>query len=125
MFIAWLAKIGIGTIVSRIAAAYEARQNATTDRERIAADERIKGLEARRDVMIAEGRSWINSLMRAFIAIGPAVYLFKIFVIDKVLCSTCSTDPLTPELWQVISWVLAFYFLTEGSITVARIVKRK
>ena len=42
--IGMLAKAGIGTIADRIASAYEAKQKATTDKEKIAADERIKGL---------------------------------------------------------------------------------
>ena len=40
----FFAKIGIGTIATKIADAYTAKQNATTDREKIAADERIKTL---------------------------------------------------------------------------------
>lgn len=129
MFIfAWLAKIGIGTIATKIAAAYEAKQKAKTDQAKVAADERIKTLEARRDVMVAEGHSPWNAGMRAFIAVGPALYLFKIFVIDKVVCPplglACRTDPLSPELWQVVTAVIGFYFLVEGGIAVTRIVKR-
>lgn len=120
----FLAKLGIGSIASKIADAYMAKQDAKTQQERVAAEERIKTLEARRDVMVAEGGSRLNSLMRAFIACGPAVYLFKIFIIDKVLCSTCTTDPLSEPLWEVVRWVLGFYFLVEGGIAVARIAKR-
>jgi hypothetical protein len=126
---AWLAKIGIGTIATKLAAAYEAKQNAETRQEEIAANERIKALEARRDVMVAEGHMPINAAFRAFIAFGPALYLFKIFVLDKVVCPplglACRTDPLTPELWTVVTAVIGFYFLAEGAAMTARIVKRK
>lgn len=118
-----LANLGIGTIATKIAAAYESKQKAKTDQAAIAAEQRIKTLEARRDVMIAEGHLPINAAFRAFIALGPAIYLFKIFVIDKVICSTCATDPLSPELWEVVRWVIGFYFLVEGTAMTARIIK--
>jgi hypothetical protein len=124
MILGFLAKIGIGSIATKIADAYTAKQNATTDQAKIAAGERIKTLEARRDVMVAEGGSWLNPAMRAYIAFGPATYLFKIFIIDKVL-GMGRTDPLSAELWQVVIYVLGFYFLVEGATTITRIAKRK
>ncbi len=124
---AWLAKIGIGTIATRLASAYEQKQNAETKQQEIAAEERIKTLKARRDVLIAEGHSPLNAAFRAFIALGPALYLFKIFVFDKVLCPplgfVCTTDDLSPTLWQVVIAVVGFYFLVEGTAMAARIIK--
>src|SRR3990167_11151676 len=99
-----LAKAGIGTIASRIADAYEAKQKATTDKEKIAADERIKTLEAKRDVLVAEAKSPINALIRVLFALPPAVYLAKIFVYDKVL-GWGVTDPLSDELEQIV-WIV-------------------
>lgn len=129
LILSFLAKIGIGTIATKIADAYAARADAETEQAKIAAEERIRGLEARRDVMIAEGRSPVNAIMRAFIAIGPALYLFKIFVIDKLACPAlglaCRTDQLSPELWQVVTYVLGFYFLADTATAVTRIIKRK
>ena len=107
-----LAKAGIGTIASRIADAYEAKQKATTDKEKIAADERIKTLEAKRDVLVSEAKSPINALIRVLFALPPAVYLAKIFVYDKVL-GWGVTDPLSDELEQIVWIVLSFYFLAE------------
>jgi len=129
MFIlAWLAKIGIGGILGQLASAYKAKQQAQNDRERIAADERINQLNVIRDVQVAESGSPINAIIRAFIAIGPAAYLFKIFVIDKLLCpafgGACATDQLSPDLWQVMWIVLGFYFLHSAITTTARIIKR-
>lgn len=106
----FLAKIGIGSIADRIASAYEAKQKATTDREKVAADERIKTLEARRDVLVAESGSRINSLIRILFALPPAVYLAKIFVYDKVL-GWGVTDPLSDELEQILWVVIGFFFL--------------
>ena len=129
MFIlAWLAKIGIGGILGQLAQAYKAKQQAQTDQAKIAADERIANLNAIRDVQVAEAGSPINAIIRAFIAIGPAGYLFKIFAIDKLICpvfgGACATDQLSPELWNVMWIVLGFYFLHSAITTTARIIKR-
>lgn len=102
------------------------RAKAETDQERIHADERIKGLEARRAVLVAEsGGSKINAIMRAAIAMPVAIVLWKIFVWDKAFGQWTSgrTDALSPELWQVITAVIGFYFLYEGAIGVTRIMK--
>src|SRR3974390_1521163 len=93
----------LSAIAGKIADYKIAQQNAQTDQERIHAQERIDALQARRDVMIAEAGSsygWINSVIRAMIAIGPATYLLKIFIWDKVLQSIThgSTDPLDSTL---------------------------
>jgi hypothetical protein len=123
----WLAKIGIGTIANRLAAAYEAREKAKIDKERIAADERIKTLAARRDVMVAEATNRVNGWMRAALALPVAIILWKVFVFDKALGQWThgSTDALSPELWQVVMIVIGFYFLADAASTVTRIVKRK
>jgi hypothetical protein len=100
----------ISKIAGRIADYKIASQNAKTDQERIAADERVKALEARRDVIVAEAGSRVNAFMRAAIAFGPTVYLLKIFVWDKVL-KLGVTDNLSDDLWKVVVAVVGFYFL--------------
>lgn len=106
-------------IASQIASAYEAKEQAKSDRARIEAEERIKTLEARRDVMVAEG-SPLNATIRALFAFPVAIYYGKIFLWDKVL-GLGSTDPLSPELRQISAVVIGFYFLYEG----AKIFRRK
>lgn len=86
------------------------KADAKTEQERIAADERLRSLEARRDVMVGESGLRLNAYMRFFIAVGPAVYLTKIFIWDKVL-KLGTTDALDPNLWQVVIAVIGFYFL--------------
>jgi hypothetical protein len=106
----------ISRIVGKIADAKTAQANAETDQERIAAGERVKALEARRDVLVAEsGNPW-NARMRLFLAFGPAVYLNKIFIWDKVLAPLTNgfTDPLDDNLWKVVAAVIGFYFLYEA-----------
>lgn len=116
----------INGITNAIANAQIAKLNATTDQDRIAAQATVDTLQARRDVMIAEsGSSKLNGLMRFLIAVGPAVYLTKIFIYDKVLQTLThgSTDPLDGNLWAVVTAVVGFYFLYDASTTVARIIK--
>ena len=100
----------ISRIAGKIADYKIAAQQASTDKERIAADERVKALEARRDVMVSEAGSRVNAFMRAAIAFGPTVYLLKIFVVDKVL-KLGTTDNLSDDLWKVVVAVVGFYFL--------------
>ena len=109
------------TIILRVIGAYSEKQQA-------AANEIIQSRQAKRDVMVAEA-SPINAIMRFLIALGPALYLFKIFAIDKVWCSLTgcqlTTDPLTPDLWEVVKAVVGFYFLYELGIGATKIVARK
>lgn len=121
-----------GGVTQALADAYKAKQEAKTDAERIAAEERINRLNAIRDVQKAEAGSRFNAFFRGFLALGPGLYLFKIFAIDKIACpvlglpaSMCRTDPLSPELWTVVTAVIGFYFLYEGAVGVAKVVKRK
>ena len=71
----------------------------------------------------SEAGSPLNALLRAYIAVGPATYLFKIYMIDKVL-GLGSTDNLSAELWQIAWVVIGFYFLHETVTGAARIVSR-
>jgi hypothetical protein len=122
-----------GGIGQALADAYKSKQDATTAQERTAAQERIERLNSIRDVQVAEAGSRVNAVFRAFIALGPALYLFKIFVVDKIVCpiaglttpGICRTDQLSPELWGVVTAVIGFYFLYEGGIGIARIIKRR
>lgn len=99
---------------------------AKTDQEKIAAQERITSLQAKRDVLVAEsGRSNINAIIRGCIGGGVAFLLTKIFVWDKALGDYTGghTDGLDSNLWQVIMATIGFYFLYEASVNTARIIK--
>ena len=100
----------LGTIAGKIADAYAARQQAQTDTERIHADERIKTLEARRDVLIAESGSRLNTFIRAGFALPFVLYNAKLVLWDKVL-GLGATDGLSPELFQIELACIGFYFL--------------
>jgi hypothetical protein len=109
---AFLAKIGIGSIVNRLASAYEAREKAKTEHEKLAADIKVKGLEARASVQRAESRWFVNTIIRGLFAIPVAYYYGKIFIYDKAL-GLGSTDPLSDELVWTARVIIGFYFLYE------------
>lgn len=116
----------VNGITNAIANEKIAALNARTDQERVAAQERVNTLQAQRDVMIADAQhSNIDMWMRSAIALGPTVFLTKIFIWDKVLgyWTQSKTDPLDTNLWAVITAVIGFYFLYSGAVGVAKIIK--
>jgi hypothetical protein len=112
----------ISQITGQIANAKIALHNAETDQDRIAAEERVKTLEARKAVLIAESGSRLNSFMRAALAVGPMLYLNKIFIWDKVLGGLTAgrTDPIDANLWNVIIAVIGFYVLYDMAARLKR-----
>lgn len=102
--------LGFKGIADKIAEAYMASKNAKTDLERVAADERIRSLEARRDVLVKETEHWSTRWVRPAFAFPFVVYNFKLIVIDKVL-GMGSTDPLSDELFQIEMAIIGAYFL--------------
>lgn len=124
----------LSSVVTEIAKAKIAMANAQTDQEKIHAEERVKSLEARRDMLIARGNlqaaeaqvSPLNVIMRSVIAAPVAILLWKVLVWDKALgqWSGGRTDALDPNLWNVVMAVIGFYFLYEATTTIARIIKR-
>lgn len=114
----------LNTIAGAIANERIAALNATTDQERIQAQERISALQAQQAVLIADGqRSNLDIWVRSLIAFGPMVFLNKIFIYDKVLGLGSTELKNTDYLWNVIMVVLGFYFLHSLGTTVARIFK--
>jgi phosphatidylglycerophosphatase A len=113
----------INSITNAIANEKVAQINATTDEEKAVIDERIKTLEAKRDVLVAEiGHSNVDLWIRILLSVGPATYLTKIFIWDEVL-GWGSTPDVSNNLWQVITAVIGFYFLYSGAMGVTRVLK--
>lgn len=106
-------------IAGEISKARIQAQNAKTEQERISAEERIKSLEARRDVLVAESNTPWNTLGRAFLMLPFGLYFAKLLIWDKVL-EWGNTDPLSPILTALAFTVYGFYFATD----ITRILKR-
>lgn len=102
------------------------KEQAKSDKDLKEIDAELSALHARKDVLVAEAGSRLNAIMRAAIAIGPALYVFKYFFVDKFLgslflcsstagqelrCQIFRTDGLNTEMAAVLTAVLAFYFL--------------
>lgn len=113
-------------------------RNATTEDERTHANERVKSLEARRDLMIAEAPTSRTNLIVRAVAASPAIaVIWKLMLWDKVMgslvgcsqapfgtCKIFTTDQLDDNQWKIISIVYGFYFLYELGMGVTRIIKR-
>jgi hypothetical protein len=104
--LAWLASLGIGSIAKQLIAAYAQKADAKTEQERIAADERIRTLEAR-----AKAQRPVDALIRVLFALPVALYFGKLFLWDKVL-GWGVTDPLSADLRTVAMTIIGFYFVT-------------
>lgn len=109
----------IAKITDKIVDLKVKQADAKTEQERIASAERVSTLEAKRDVMIAEAGLGLNAYMRTAIALGPTVYLLKIFIWDKVL-KLGATDNLSDDLWKVVVAVVGFYFLYDIAARIKR-----
>ena len=114
----------VDRIGGKIADAKVAQANAITDQERIAAEERVKTLEARRDVLVADtANGGLASWIRPLFALPFVVYLWKLVIWDKVL-SLGVTDPLSQELDDIMMMIIGAYFLGRTVEKAVRIMKR-
>ena len=109
----------LGRIADKLAEAYALRSNAQTERERVAADERIKTLEARRDVILQAQSDPMERWVRIGFALPFILYVAKVIVWDKIF-GWGATDDLSADLWAILYIVLGGYFVD----TVVRRLKR-
>lgn len=100
----------LGRITDKIADAYVQKSNAQTAQQQIAADERIKTLEARRDVILQAQRDPFERWIRIGFAAPFVIYNAKLVLWDKVF-GWGVTDPLGAELAMIQSIVIAGYFI--------------
>lgn len=90
--------------------AYQTKLNAKNDAERIAADERIALLEARKSSVLAAQSDPYERWVRILLALPFVVYINKLVVWDKVL-GWGVTDALSSDLYDIMMIVLAGYFV--------------
>jgi len=107
----WLAGGGIAAIGRELNRAYENKLQAKNDHERIEAEKQIATLQARQSILIAEQGNWVTRWIRPAFAFPFIVYDAKIVLWDKVL-GWGTTEPLSPEFWQLQMIVFGAYFLT-------------
>lgn len=100
--------------------AYTAKLQATNDKERIAADERISILEARKTSILAAQSDPIERWVRIGFALPFIAYEWKLVIYDKVL-QMGVTDPLSADLKQLMWIVVGGYFV---DTVIKRIVRK-
>ncbi len=103
--------------------AYQSKLNAKNDSERIAVEERINLLEARKSIILAAQSDPLERLVRIGLALPVIAYSWKLILWDKVL-GLGATDGLSPELWQFFWIVVSGYFIDATVRGTARILKR-
>lgn len=100
----------LGRITEQLAAAYVQRSNAQTEQQRIAAEERISTLEARKSVILQAQSDPMERWVRIGFALPFILYLWKLVIWDKLL-GWGATDDLSADLWAISYIVLGGYFV--------------
>lgn len=117
-------------VIREIAQARVDLSNAETEKEKVAANERIKALEAKRDVFIKESNTPWNNVSK-FVLLSPfAIYFAWVILHDKIVCKWytpridvgwyCTTDPLSPWLLGIAGLIYTAYFFGDAT----RLLKR-
>jgi hypothetical protein len=113
----------LSSISSDIKEAYQSKLNAANDKERVAADERINLLEARKSIILASQSSPTERWVRLGFAIPFVLYNAKLIVWDKML-AWGTTDALGAELSHTGMVILSGFFIDSTVKSVARIIKK-
>lgn len=100
----------LSSISNDLKEAYAARLKAETDEERLAQEERIKILEARKEVILKAQGDTYEKWVRILLALPFVVYINKLVLWDKVF-GLGVTDPLGEDLTLVMMLVLGGYFV--------------
>lgn len=110
-----------GGVAKSLADAYKARNDATTEQERIAAEVDIARIEERQATRALGGK--LTAIVQAAWAAPFIVYNAKLVVWDKVL-GLGVTDTLSTSLMDTQITIVAFYFGGAAAIGVVRAMKR-
>lgn len=97
-------------LISEIADARVKVTDAKTEQERIAAQERLDILTARKDIILQSQKDKVERWIRVLWAVPFIVYTWKLVLWDKVL-GLGATDSLSPTLEYIMWTILGSYFL--------------
>lgn len=97
-------------LISEIADARVKVTDAKTEQERIAAQERLDILTARKDIILQGQKDKVERWIRVLWAVPFVIYTWKLIVWDKVL-GLGATDSLSPTLEYIMWTILGSYFL--------------
>lgn len=110
----------LSSISNDLREAYQSKLTAANDKERIAADERIAVLEARKTSILAAQSDPVERWVRIGFAFPMVLYVNKCVFWDKIL-GWGTTDDLSVNLWTVFWIILGGYFVNTA---VGRITKK-
>ena len=110
--LSWVAGGGVSSITGAIRDMRKDALDAGNTASRIELEATIAGMENRRDVLVAEAKGNWNVFFRILLAFPFAVFLWKVVIWDKVL-GWGVTDDLSPDLWNLMMIVFAFFFAYE------------
>ena len=122
----WLGQLLGGPFAKAAVDAYKAKLEAGNNAAQIAATlaQQEAVINEQRDVLaqqvlLVEQGHWYTAIIRPLMALPFVVFLWKVVVWDTVL-GRGHTDPLTPEMYGVMTVVVSAYF---GSLAVERAAK--
>lgn len=99
-----------GDVTQALSKAYQAKLEAETQEDKLAAEQRIELLKAKQSILIAEQAHGSTRWIRPAFATIFVIYIAKVVVWDKVL-GWGATDPLSPELTEIMMIILSAYFI--------------
>lgn len=99
-----------GSVGDKILEAQKQYLEAENDREKLLAEQRLQHLQSQEKILLAEQGHWMTRWIRPAFALPFVVYLNKVVIYDKVL-GWGATDPLSPELGELMLICFGAYFL--------------
>lgn len=106
--------VGIPAILDQITKERAKQADAKTEQEKIASEERIKVLEAKKDIILKSQGERIGEWVRLAWALPFIIYIWKLLLWDKVM-GWGATDALSPTLEYIMWTVLGGYFLLSAT----------
>ena len=126
----WLASFIGGPIIKGLVDAYKAKIELRSKQDALAVDlaaKEIEGEVASRQIeasIIREEQGWwVTAMIRPLFALPFIIFTWKVVVWDKVL-KLGVTDPIDPNMWNVLLTIIAAYFGGRTIEKVGRIFKR-
>lgn len=102
--------LGLKALTTEIVDAKVKAIDAKTEQEKIAAQERVDTLNARKEIILQGQKDKAERWIRIIWAAPFIIYTWKLIVWDKIL-QFGTTDPLSPTLEYIMWTILGAYFL--------------
>lgn len=126
----WLLKLinPVNSLAKEISKWHIAKENASTEQQRIEAEVQIEALNAQKEVLLAEQSNFLTRNMRPLFALPFIAYVWKVVGWDKVVKGNWKdgvTDPLDVNMWTVFIIIVTAYFSFRGAEKLLSYFRRK